>query len=231
MSYFDHFADPGTTRIGNWIVKRIVQTEFHLMHPYLRDPEIAILEIGPGMGELGEKFLQSGYHDYTGIEPNLRMRERLTQRGFTVRDYQVPPLKEPDSEYDFIVLSNVFEHFNDTRDALSFMVDTHRVLRPGGRVCIFSPDYLHWKEEFFNSDYTHSNVTSVRRTIQLFHDSGFRVCHYGYLSGFFTGFMATLFSQLVKILLYFVDSNGLDKKYFKLKTTFLRRFIVIGEKK
>ena len=231
MSYFDHFADPGTTRIGNWIVKRTTQTEFRLMHPYLRDPKIAILEIGPGMGGLGGKFLESGYRNYTGIEPNLRMRERLARRGFVVKNYLVPPIKEPDNEYDFIVLSNVFEHFNDTRDALSFMAEAHRVLKLGGRVCIFSPDYLHWKEEFFNSDYTHSNVTSVRRTIQLFHDSGFRVSHYAYLSGFFTGFIATLISQLTNIFLHYADSNGLDKKYFKLKTTFLRRFIVIGEKK
>jgi SAM-dependent methyltransferase len=132
VTYFDHFADPQITRIGKWIVQRTVQTEFRLMQPYLQNPEAAILEIGPGMGALAEKFYKSGYRNYTGIEPNSTMRERLTQRGFAVRDYLVPPLKEIDNRFDFIILSHVFEHFNDTRDALSFIKDAHRVLGPGG---------------------------------------------------------------------------------------------------
>lgn len=231
MSFFDHFSDPKTTRIGNWIVQRTVQTEFHLMRPFLQSPESAILEIGPGMGDLAEKFYKSGYRNYTGIEPNLKMRERLTQRGFAVRDYLVPPLKEPDNEFDFMILSNVFEHFNGTNEAITFMADAHRVLRHGGKLCILSPDYLHWREDFFNCDYTHSNVTTVRRTIQLLHNNGFNICSYAYLSGFTTGILATLLSQLTRMLFHFADSNGLDKKFYKLKATFLRRFIVIGEKK
>lgn len=230
MSFFDHYADPKITRIGDWILHRTVQTEFRLMRPYLHTPEIAILEIGPGMGGLADQLYKSGYRNYTGIEPNPTMRERLAQRGFAVRDYLVPPLKEMDDGFDFIILTHVFEHFNDTRDAVSFMRDAHRVLRVGGMLCIISPDYLHCKEEFFNCDYTHSNITTVRRTIQLFHDNGFRVCYYEYLSGFFTGFKATLLSHLTRLVFRFVDSNGLDKKLYKLKTTFLRSFIVIGEK-
>jgi hypothetical protein len=71
----------------------------------------------------------------------------------------------------------------------------------------------------------------VRRTIQLFHNNGFGSCSYAYLSGFSTGITATLLSQLTRLLFRFADSNGLDKKFYKLKATFLRRFIVIGEKK
>ncbi len=105
-----------------------------------------------------------------------------------------------------------------------------RVLQPGGILSIASPDYLHWKEDFYNCDYSHNNVTTVRRTLQLLHNSGFQVLKHVYLSGFFTGRPATLASYLVRWRLLFANSNRLDRKLYKLKLDFLRRFIVIGEK-
>ena len=231
MSYFDHFADPHTTRVGAWIVQQTVLTEVRLMSPFLPSRDSAILEIGPGMGILADELKKNGYRNYTGVEPNFSMRERLVQRGHSVKDYLAPPLIENDNEFDFIILSNVFEHFNGTSEAVAFMEEAQRVLKKGGRICILSPDYLHWREEFFNCDYTHSNITTVRRTIQLFHNTGFNTCYFTYLSGFFSGIMATLLSNLTRLFLYFANGNGLDKKIYKLKATFLRRILVIGEKK
>lgn len=230
MSYFDHFVQSPGTPIGDWITQRTKEREFALMHPFLPEPGCEILEIGPGMGELAELFLHAGYHNYAVVEPNTIMRERLAARGIMTRNYLIPHLQEEDNAYDLLILSNVFEHLNGTHEAGIFVAEARRVLRPGGLLCIVSPDYLHWKEDFFNCDFSHANVTTVRRTLQLFHNHGFRVLKYAYLSGFFTGMPATVLSHLVRAGLFFANSNGIDKKLYKLKLTFLRRFLIIGAK-
>jgi hypothetical protein len=89
---------------------------------------------------------------------------------------------------------------------------------------------LHCQHDFFNVDYTHSNVTTVRRTLQLFHDNGFRVLKYTYFSGFFSGLLATFVSYVARFALFFSVGNGLDSKLYKLKTTFLRSFLIVGAK-
>lgn len=70
MSWFDHFADSSGTRLGNWIKKRSRQRVFNIIETVLDGPECAILEIGPGWGELAECFRKAGYRNYTVVEPN-----------------------------------------------------------------------------------------------------------------------------------------------------------------
>jgi len=230
MSYFDHFAQSPSTPIGNWITGRTKQHEFALMKPLLPDRGCAILEVGPGTGELAAVFLEAGYRNYTVVEPNAMMREHLARKDVITKDYMIPKLAEEDNSYDAIILIDVFEHLDSSREARIFTTEARRVLRPGGILCIASPDYLHWKEDFFNCDFSHSNITSVRRTLQLLHNNGFRTLEYVYFSGFFTGTLATLMSYLARIGLWFANSNGIDKKLYKLKLTFLRRFFIIGAK-
>ena len=228
MSYFDHFAESPSTAIGSWITRRTKQRELALMRPFFSSRDCAILEIGPGMGGSAALFAEAGYHNYAVVEPNPIMREHLARKGFITKDYMIPELAEQDSSYDAIVLINVFEHLNSSREAQTFIAEARRVLRPGGIVCMASPDYLHWQGDFFNCDFSHSNVTSVRRTLQLFHNNGFRTLKCVYFSGFFSGTLATLISHLTRIALCAANSNGMDKKLYKLKLTFLRRFFIIA---
>jgi SAM-dependent methyltransferase len=229
MSCFEHFVQ-STTPVGHWIMRSRGQREISILQPFLPGRDCAILEVGAGMGEMAELLRQAGYRNYTAVEPSNAMREHLARKGITAKDYMIPPLAEKDCSYDAIVLIDVFEHLNDARETQSFIAEAWRVLQPDGILCIASPDYLHWKEDFFNCDYSHNNVTSVRRTLQLLHNNGFRVPKYVYLSGFFTGILASVASYLVRWGLFFANGNGLDKKLYKLKLTFLRRFLIIGVK-
>lgn len=200
------------------------------MRPFLPCHDCAILEIGAGTGEMAALFYQAGYQNYVAVEPNALMRERLASKGITTRDYKVPPIREVDSAYDAIVVIDVFEHLNGAQEAQAFVDEARRVLKPGGILYLASPDYLHWKEDFFNCDYSHNNVTSARRTMQLLHNNGFLLLKQVYISAFLTGIPASLASWLVRYGLFFADSNGLDKKLYKLKLTFLRRFVIVGAK-
>lgn len=230
MGYFDHFARSPTTPIGRWIIRNVKQREFSLLRPYLPNRGCAILEIGPGMGEMANILRETGYWNYTAVEPNPTMRRQLVASGFAVKDYLIPHLNEADNSCDAIILINVFEHLNGTREAETFIAEARRVLRTGGILHISAPDYRHWKEEFFLGDYTHSNITSIRRTIQIFQDNGFRPVKKVYLSGFFTGTTASIVSYLIRLLFVFVHSDTVDDKLYKLKLSFLRRFLVLGEK-
>lgn len=230
MSYFDHFVHSPSTTVGDRIKRRERQRQFALMQPFFPNRSCDILEIGPGMGELSDLFLNAGYHNYTVVEPNDTMRNRLAARGVMTKNYLIPHLNEEDNSYDAIILFDVFEHLNDNHEAAIFITEARRVLRPGGMLCILAPDYLHWKEDFFNCDFSHANVTSVRRTLQLFHNNDFRMLKYVYFSGFLTHLPATVTSHLIRFGLFLSSSNGIDKKLYKLKLTFLRRFLIIGRK-
>ena len=230
MSSFDHYAEPNRTGIGRWIVRRTALRQVATLRAFLPDRSCAILEIGPGTGELAETFLRAGYDNYVAVEPNTLMRDRLLAKKITVRDYSIPQLLEEEGSHDAIVIINVFEHLDSAKEAQAFIADARRVLRPDGILCIGSPDYLHWRQDFFNCDFSHNYVTTVRRTLQIFHNYGFRTEGYFYYSAFLTGLLATFASHLARLALFFSPSNGIDKKLYKLKLTFLRRFLIIGRK-
>lgn len=230
MAYFDHFALSSSKPVGGWIKRQTKHHEFTLLQQWLPGRNCAVLEIGPGKGELTDLFMAAGYHNYTAVEPNDLMREQLERKGIKTKNYLIPQLQEESDRYDALVLIDVFEHLNSASDAQLFMTEARRVLRPGGVLYILSPDYLHWKEDFFNCDFSHNNVTSVRRAQQLFVNYGFQTRFVAYMSGWFVGAWATVMSNIARLALSFANSNGHDQKLYKLKLTMLRRFVIIGTK-
>lgn len=227
MTYFDHYAASPSTRFGQWLTARKSQHEFAFVQPFLPDQASRILEVGPGWGHLARVFRKAGYVNYCVVEPNDAMRMHLAAEGYQTKAYRVPPLDEDDGSYDAILLVDVFEHLNGAQDAERFLFEARRVLRPHGILFICSPDYLHWKEDFY-CDYTHNNVTTARRALQLFCDYGFRPLRLMYMSSFLRGPLATASSLLVRAVLFFASGDGLDRKLYKLKLTFLRRFLIVG---
>jgi SAM-dependent methyltransferase len=228
MGFFDHFSEIPPTRIGKWIKNRSRYRVFTTIAEFLPDKNSSILEIGGGMGELAKYFKRDNYQNYVIVEPNSFMREILNSKGYTTKNYLIPSLLEDDNSFHAIILIDVFEHLNDTHDASKFMKEAKRVLIPGGVLCILSPDYLHWKVDFFNGDYSHSFITTLRRLYQLFINYGFRTEHYTYFSGFFSGNWATIVSYIVRIFMFFVGRNYINNRLYNFKLTFLRQFLIIG---
>ncbi len=229
MKYFNHFADAQITPQGAWLMTKTHVAEYRIMRPYLKTTA-QILEIGPGHGGLARLLRSEGFSKYVGVEPNAGMRGALAQSGFQVKDYRVPPFVEASESYDWVILMNVFEHLAGEKEATLLVQDAYRILMPEGYLCIAGPDYLHWQTDFFNCDYTHSNVMTVRRLIQQFHNCGFRTVTWAYLSGFLTGASATALSYFTRAALFWADGKGIDTKFYKLKVSLLRRFLIIGQK-
>lgn len=144
-----------------------------------------LLEIGFGEGPLTEILLPS-VHEYWGIEPvpatHRKAVERLAltpQRALCMRAEELggqAPFDEMDGYFDLVVMVSVFEHLSQPRQVL---LDCFRLLRPGGRLLISTPDstffpqfrflrrlvrmepWTHFHISFFNED----NLERVFRAV------------------------------------------------------------------
>jgi SAM-dependent methyltransferase len=231
-AFFDHFSQADKpTKLGMRLVKILSRKIF-------RYAEIAsgssILEIGPGRGVFADICLEKGI-EYFAIEPNEQMAASLEKRGANVIRAMVPPLPEFDRSFDAVVMINVMEHMNSMQEALQIARQIREVLKPKGKLVIHSPDYLNWRLNFFNCDFSHNYVTTRRRLKQLLVNTGFKNIKSCYLSGPLTGFLCFLVTALVSRLPFgllnalFADSKVFYKLY-KIQLTFLRKVLILGEK-
>ncbi len=231
-TFFDHFGrEDKPTKMGIRLVKALSRRIF-------RYAEIAsgtnILEIGPGRGVFADICLEKGI-EYCAVEPNQQMAASLEKRGANVIRAMVPPLPEIDKSFDTVVMINVMEHMNSMQDALQISRQIREVLKPKGKFVICSPDYLNWRHNFFNCDFSHNYVTTRRRLKQLLINAGFENIKSCHLSGPLTGFVCFLVTALVSRLPFgllnamFADSK-LCYKLYKMQLTFLRKVLILGEK-
>lgn len=232
MRFFGHFADNKPTSFGSWLTRQTVKAQFKFLNDDLpSDRSIAILEIGPGRGEFASEFLQAGYVNYSIVEPDDTLRaicESLPVK--TAYSTTIPPFPVASGTQDLVIMCDVFEHMNDTKMATDVIAEMKRVLKPNGLVLILSPDYLQWKEEFYNCDFSHSNPTTVRRTSQMFSNAGIETVKYGYHYNFLSGVIGMTVGGLVKLLTGPLKGLGAsnDSRLYRLRLCFLRRFLIIG---
>ncbi len=233
MAYFDHFAQSQGTAVGNWITARTIDREVSFLTrllPQVRPLEI--LEIGPGHGEFAQKMLSEGHHNYDVVEPNDNMRLTLTEVGVRrIKNYRIPSIAESDGSYDSIIIRDVFEHLNNSSEAQHFISEARRVLRPKGVLFIFSPDLMDWKEDFYNCDFSHSNPTTVRRVHEMFMNEDLVTVNFKYTYGCFDGAVGYMLSRVIKFMTCWTLGEDLNFRAYKLRLTFLRRFLIAGAKR
>ncbi len=231
-AFFEHFrSGDKPTKAGAGLVRALARKIFKYAGVA---PGGSVLEIGPGRGDFADICLKTGI-EYSAIEANRQMAESLQARGAHVVRAMAPPLPALDRQFDTVVMINVMEHMNDVRDALAITGQIRDVLKPKGRFVICSPDYLNWRRNFFNCDFSHNYVTTRRRLEQLLVNCGFgniRSCH---LSGPMSGPLCFLLSAMVSHLPFgFLNAAFPDSKLFyklyKGQLTFLRKVLVVGEK-
>lgn len=231
-TFFDHFSrEDKPTAMGSRLVQALAMKIFRFLGPAQGG---SVLEIGPGRGDFADICLREGI-DYFAVEANHQMAESLKSRGAGVILAMVPPLPELDRKFDAAVMINVMEHMNSMADALQITQQIRNVLKPGGKFVICSPDYLNWRRNFFNCDFSHSFVTTRRRLKQLLINGGFgniRSCHLcGHMSGPLCWLLTPVAGRLPFGLLnaIFPDSRIFYKLY-KGQLTFSRKVLILGER-
>jgi SAM-dependent methyltransferase len=231
-AFFDHFSrQDKPTGIGMRLTRALAQKIFGYMQA---EQGSSILEIGPGRGSFADICLREDM-DYSAIEANRQMAESLRERGASVVSAMVPPLPTLEQEFDAVVMINVMEHMNSMGDALQITRQIRDVLKPGGRFLICSPDYLNWRRNFFNCDFSHNYVTTRRRLEQLLINGGFANIRSRYLCASMTGLMSLLLTAIVSRLPFgllnaIFPESRIFYKLYKAQLTFLRKVLILGEK-
>jgi len=172
-----------------------------------------VLEIGVGRGNFAQYLKNIGVN-YTGIEANKILCDRLNEQGFKVINSLVPPFP-PELErgtFDLVVMCHIFEHFMDYKEALKVLSEIFDLLKVGGRLLLFHPDFLDWGTDYFDGDYSHSLILTRNRVDNLVSDSGFKIIHRDSFRSFFHGIkpFSWLLSKFMNCL------RGKPKIAFKL---------------
>lgn len=233
MSFYDHFLSSKPTALG----RGFAQKTAILMRDMILDqmPEASkLLEIGPGRGEFCLMWLRER-GDVTVVEANSTIGEPLSKEGIQVVKAFAPPIPCEDNQFDVVLASHVIEHMPTVDQAIALAEEMTRVCRPGGVICIASPDIKAFGSDFWNVDYTHSFVTSPRRIEQLLGDSGLKVEKSILYSGYLTGIKGLIVQTFARFLPVgpkggAQSGSSLQQKIYKLKVTFLGNFFVIGRK-
>lgn len=109
------------------------------------EPARDVLEIGATPGQFTEMLVQAGYQ-VAAVDLFPEQRAALWQRlGVEVRfcNLDAQPLPYPDASMDAVIFSEVVEHLaNSPLPAFREML---RVLRPGGRLILTTPNQLYLK--------------------------------------------------------------------------------------
>lgn len=230
-AFFDHFSQDKSTKIGDWLVKSMSKRIFEFAQV---KTGCSILEIGPGKGTFAGICLNNNI-DYFAIEPNEKMADMLERRGVNVLRNIVPPIPDLGRTFDVVVMINVMEHMDTMTAALELSKNVHKILNPGGKFIIYSPDYVNWQYHFFLSDFTHNYITTWRRLHGLLISAGFNKIDGIYQSGHYRSIASFLISFIASLLpfgrLYAMfPQNKMMHKLYKLQTPFLRRVLICGEK-
>lgn len=95
-----------------------------------------ILDVGFGNGTFLERVRDAGWQ-VAGADPDEEVVRRAIQKGLPVRQGGVEAWSDEPESFDYITLSHVIEHVHDPRSALE---EVYRLLKPGGRVWLETPN-------------------------------------------------------------------------------------------
>lgn len=117
------------------VIHQRLLSAYHLAKPYIKGD---LLELGCGEGR-GVELLAPLADSYIGIDKIKPVIERLEGK---YPDYKFmsgvfPPFPFEDNSFDSIVTFQVIEHVGDDS---GFIQEIHRVLKPGGRALITTPN-------------------------------------------------------------------------------------------
>ena len=110
-----------------------------------------VLEIGCGYGGLAGS-VQSRGAQWTGVEVDSNACQSVCSRGLVCLCGTIETLDLPEDAYDTIIGSQVIEHVSDPR---SFMMHCARILRPGGRLLLQTPNANSRYRRTFGANWIH----------------------------------------------------------------------------
>jgi len=139
-----------------------------------------VLDVGSGFGEFLDLLKDRGVIGF-GVDVDQGMIRESRARGHTIFvSDALTFLRETRRRFDGVFMGNFVEHFS-SEDVLALVKGAHRVLRPGGRVVVATPDprsmHVHLHE--FWRDATHVRLYDRDLLAFMMEMSGFRIVAIG----------------------------------------------------
>jgi SAM-dependent methyltransferase len=107
------------------------------------------LELGPGAGHLLDELRHLGW-EVEGADTDPEAVRNATLKGLSVSLGSLEELRYPDDWFDAICMSHVVEHLHDP---LLTIKECYRILKPGGRLTLITPNALSLGHRLFGSSW------------------------------------------------------------------------------
>jgi 2-polyprenyl-3-methyl-5-hydroxy-6-metoxy-1,4-benzoquinol methylase len=136
----------------------------------------AVLDVGCATGALLETLRDRGWA-CTGVEISPAADYARKVRGLDVRSLPLEEIRFPHALFDLVLASHVIEHLNDPA---SFAAEVHRILKPGGRFIVTTPNSAGFQARLFggrwrSAIFDHLYLFSLKTLSALLRQSGFVV--------------------------------------------------------
>ncbi len=138
----------------------------YLFNRFKMQKDAKFLEIGCGRGEFLEGFRKLGL-DCRGVDLSDYCIKNKSFLNVTRADISKDKLPFEDSVFDIVYHKSLIEHFYSPDN---LMKETYRVLKPGGKVIILTPDWASQMYVFYE-DFTHSrpyDLTSIQDLLKVY---------------------------------------------------------------
>lgn len=141
---------------------------FHLMQRFDIKPGSKFLEIGCGRGDFLESFQNAGLA-CNGVDLSDYCNKNKPDLKVTCLDVNKDKLPYEDSYFNVIYHKSLLEHFYSPEN---LMKETYRVLKPGGRLIVLTPDWVSQMKVFYE-DYTHCRPYTIQALCDVLSVYGF----------------------------------------------------------
>lgn len=181
-----------------------------------------ILDVGCGTGRL-VKFLQKNGFQAVGVDNSKKAvkKARALNNLKTISFGSADKLHFKDQSFDLITSISVIEHLTPNQ-AKEFIIETRRILKPGGFLFLVTPNYatplriISGKNWFAYKDPTHINFYSPASLTSLLRKNGFdnfrcyfKISWQESLEWEFPGMLGFLPLRIKKLLVYLIFASPL----------------------
>jgi ubiquinone/menaquinone biosynthesis C-methylase UbiE len=134
-------------------------------------PSDNILDLGCGAGTFTTEIKKLTSH-VTGLDYNEYAIKICEKKGIKVIKSLSHSIPVEDNTYDMITAVDFFEHIPETV-SIATLKECNRILKPGGRIAIYSPNNDIY--EFFRFNPLHIGLKKIEEIKQLLMFSGFNI--------------------------------------------------------